>query len=96
VRDRIATVGARTAYIEPGSPWENGSCESFNARLRDELLLALKADKLSAARSSTASARPGSSSRIGDGTTTRHRNAHLAILLKGIDFLGLGQVPRGL
>ena len=27
-----------TAYIEPGSPWENGYIESFNARLRDELL----------------------------------------------------------
>ena len=34
----IAGVGARTAYIEPGSPWENGYVESFNARLRDELL----------------------------------------------------------
>jgi transposase InsO family protein len=31
-------VGARTAYIAPGSPWENGYIESFNARLRDELL----------------------------------------------------------
>jgi len=31
-------VGARTLYIEPGSPWENGYCESFNGRLRDELL----------------------------------------------------------
>ena len=30
--------GARTAYITPGSPWENGFVESFNARLRDELL----------------------------------------------------------
>ncbi len=38
VRDWIAAVGARTAYIMPGSPWENGYCESFNARLRDELL----------------------------------------------------------
>jgi len=28
----------KTAYIEPGSPWENGYIESFNARLRDELL----------------------------------------------------------
>ena len=27
-----------TAYITPGSPWENGYCESFNARFRDELL----------------------------------------------------------
>ena len=38
VRDWIAAVGAKTAYIVPGSPWENGYCESFNARFRDELL----------------------------------------------------------
>ena len=38
VRDWIAAVGAKTAFIEPGSPWENGYVESFNARFRDELL----------------------------------------------------------
>ena len=38
LRHWIAAVGARTAYIEPGSPWENGYCESFNGKLRDELL----------------------------------------------------------
>ena len=38
VRKWINAVGAKTAYIEPGSPWENGYVESFNARLRDELL----------------------------------------------------------
>ena len=38
VQEWIAAVGARTAYITPGSPWENGFIESFNARLRDELL----------------------------------------------------------
>lgn len=38
VRNWIKAVGARTAYIEPGSPWENGYVESFNARFRDELL----------------------------------------------------------
>jgi putative transposase len=38
VREWIAAVGAKTAYIERGSPWENGYVESFNARLRDELL----------------------------------------------------------
>jgi transposase InsO family protein len=38
VRDWIAAVEAQTAYITPGSPWENGYVESFNARLRDELL----------------------------------------------------------
>jgi transposase InsO family protein len=38
VRGRIAAVGARTACIAPGSPWENGCVESSNARLRDGLL----------------------------------------------------------
>ena len=38
VRNWITAVGAKTAYIEPGSPWENEYCESFNARLRDEFL----------------------------------------------------------
>jgi putative transposase len=38
VQTWIAAVGAKTAYIVPGSPWENGYVESFNARLRDELL----------------------------------------------------------
>jgi putative transposase len=38
VRNWLATLGARTLYIEPGSPWENGYCESFNGRLRDECL----------------------------------------------------------
>jgi putative transposase len=31
-------VGAQTPYIEPGSSWENGYSESFNGKLRDELL----------------------------------------------------------
>ena len=52
LREWIAEVGAKTAYIEPGSPWgetvkqsvqwtdcrSNGYCESFNGKLRDELL----------------------------------------------------------
>ena len=38
VRDWIAAVGAKTAYIEKGSSWENGYIESFNGKLRDELL----------------------------------------------------------
>lgn len=33
VQDWITAVGAKTAYIIPGSPWENGYVESFNARL---------------------------------------------------------------
>jgi putative transposase len=38
VRHWLAQLGAKTLYIEPGSPWENGYCESFNGKLRDELL----------------------------------------------------------
>lgn len=38
VRKWIDAVGAKTAFIEPGSPWENGYCESFNGRMRDKLL----------------------------------------------------------
>jgi len=38
VRGWFAKLGATTLYIEPGSPWENGYCESFNGKLRDECL----------------------------------------------------------
>ena len=38
VQDWIKAVCAKTAYIEPGSPWENGYCESFNARFLDQFL----------------------------------------------------------
>ncbi len=38
VRNWLTQVGAKTLYIEPGSPWENGYCKSFNGKLRDELL----------------------------------------------------------
>ena len=38
VQKWISAVGAKTAYIAPGSPWENGYVESFNAHFRDELL----------------------------------------------------------
>lgn len=38
VQQWITKVGAKTLFIEPGSPWENGTNESFNGRLRDELL----------------------------------------------------------
>jgi len=38
VRDWLKQLGVQTAYIEPGSPWENGYNESFNGKLRDELL----------------------------------------------------------
>ena len=38
VRNWIAAVGAKPAYIEKGGTWENGYIESFNGKLRDELL----------------------------------------------------------
>jgi transposase InsO family protein len=66
VRNWIVAVGAKTAFIEPGSPWENGYCESFNARFRDEMLNG---------------ARPKSSSSNGGATTTRSaRTAPSAIV----------------
>ena len=38
VRDWLARLEVGTLFIEPGSPWENGYVESFNGKLRDELL----------------------------------------------------------
>jgi len=38
VREWLPRVGVKTLFIEPGSPWENGYNESFNGKLRDELL----------------------------------------------------------
>ena len=38
VREWLEALGVRTLFIEPGSPWENGYNESFNGKLRDELL----------------------------------------------------------
>jgi putative transposase len=38
VRAWLGTVGTQPLFIEPGSPWENGYCESFNGKLRDECL----------------------------------------------------------
>ncbi len=38
VRTWLARLGVKTLFIDPGSPWENGYCESFNGKLRDEFL----------------------------------------------------------
>jgi putative transposase len=38
VRQWLQRVGVQTLFIEPASPWENGYVESFNGKLRDELL----------------------------------------------------------
>ena len=38
VRDCLKQVAVQTLLLKPGSPWENGSIERFNGKLRDELL----------------------------------------------------------
>ena len=38
LREWLQNIGVITTYIQPGSPWENGYCESFNGRMRDEFL----------------------------------------------------------
>ena len=38
VRKWLSQLGVKTLFIEPGSPWENGYIESFNGKMRDELL----------------------------------------------------------
>ena len=38
LRDWLGRLEVKTLYIAPGSPWENGYCESFNSKLRDEFL----------------------------------------------------------
>jgi putative transposase len=38
VRSWLNKLGVKTLFIEPGSPWENGYIESFNGKMRDELL----------------------------------------------------------
>jgi transposase InsO family protein len=38
VRGWLGRIGVKTLFIEPGSPWKNGYCESFNSKLRDKLL----------------------------------------------------------
>jgi len=38
IRGWLKKIGVKTLFIEPGSPWENGYVESFNGKLRDELL----------------------------------------------------------
>lgn len=50
LREWLFNLDVRTAFIEPGSPWENGYIESFNGKLRDELLNGEDFDTLTEAR----------------------------------------------
>jgi transposase InsO family protein len=86
VQGWIAAVGAKTAYIAPGSPWENGYVESFNARLRDELLDGEIFYSLREAEVVIESWRR---------TTVAHHNTHLAMSLKTGELLGPAAIPRG-
>jgi len=38
IKKWLATIGVEILYVEPGSPWQNGLCESFNSKFRDEYL----------------------------------------------------------
>jgi transposase InsO family protein len=59
VRDWLGRIGVQTLYIEPGSPWENGYNESFNGKLRDELLNAEMFADLREAKALGANWHPG-------------------------------------
>jgi len=50
IRARMAGAGLETLYIEPGAPWENWYAESFNSKVRDELLNAEEFTSLLEAR----------------------------------------------
>jgi putative transposase len=50
IRTWMAEAGLETLYIEPGAPWENGYAESFNSKVRDELLNAEEFSSLLEAR----------------------------------------------
>jgi transposase InsO family protein len=38
IKEWLGKLGIGVLYIEPGSPWQNGYCESFNGKLRDDYL----------------------------------------------------------
>ena len=50
LRKHLENTDIETLYIEPSSPWENGYVESFNSRLRDELLNVEEFEDLAEAR----------------------------------------------
>lgn len=50
IRQWLDKLDVKTLYIEPGSPWENAYTESFNSRLRDELLMVEQFSNLAHAR----------------------------------------------
>ena len=73
VRAWIGAVGTKTAFIAPGSPWENGYCESFNARFRDELL---NGEVFYSLREARFSSRNGVATTIRSGRTAHSDTVH--------------------
>ena len=73
VRAWIGAVGTKTAFIAPGSPWENGYCESFNARFRDELL---NGEVFYSLREARFSSRNGVATTIRSGRTAHWDTVH--------------------
>ena len=54
IQEYLLDAGVKTLYIQPGAPWQNGYAESFNSRLRDELLAGEVFADLAEARALTA------------------------------------------
>jgi transposase InsO family protein len=50
LRRTLAELGVGTLYVNPGSPWQNGFAESFNSKLRDELLSCEEFESLAEAK----------------------------------------------
>ncbi len=73
VREWLGRLGVTTLYIEPGSPWENGYIESFNARLRTNCSTAKSS---TASRKSVASPAGGGSTTIASGLIAALGTAH--------------------
>jgi len=79
LRDWLNSIGTQSAYIEPGSPWQNGYCESFNGKFRDQFLNGELFYSLNEARILTEQWRIHyNTDRSGDD----HRHLHLGLLIQ--------------
>ena len=74
VRSWLSRLGVQTLFIERGSPWENGYVESFNGKLRDELLNGESVDHL--AETAVQSGPTPQRVRLSTTRTGGHQSAH--------------------
>ena len=81
------TISVAWHYIAPGKPMQNAFIESFNGRLRDELLNETLFLSL---------AQPAPCSKRGAPTTTAHHNTHLSMSLKRRGFADRDAIPWGI